>query len=81
VPPGDLAAGRERGNVALSVSASLRLLDAQQVAEIIGMRVDYVYDLCRRNAIPHNRFGRTLRFREETIADWLRESEHGSMSG
>jgi excisionase family DNA binding protein len=55
------------------------LLDAPRVARLIGMRVDYVYELCRRKEIPHLRFGRTLRFREEAVDKWLRESEHGSM--
>jgi len=61
------------------VTGSSKLLDADQVAEVIGMRVDYVYALCRRGQIPHLRFGRTLRFRPEAIDDWLRASEHGSM--
>lgn len=43
------------------------------------MRVDYVWALCRRDQIPHLRFGRTLRFRQEAIDEWLRASEHGSM--
>lgn len=61
------------------MEASSSLLDAEKVAEIIGMRVDYVYALCRQGQIPHLRFGRTLRFRPETIEEWLRDSEHGSM--
>lgn len=55
------------------------LLDAEQVASLIGMRVDYVYALCRRGAIPHLRFGRTLRFRAEAIGEWLQETELASM--
>lgn len=54
------------------------LLTAEEVAEIIGMRVDYVYALTRRQQIPHLRFGRTLRFRSEAIEAWLRASERGS---
>lgn len=56
------------------------LLNAQQVAELIGMRVDYVYALCRRGDIPHLRFGRTLRFRVEAVLEWLRESEVSAVS-
>ena len=56
-----------------------RLLTADEVAEIIGMRVDYVYALSRRNRIPHLRFGRTLRFRADAIDRWLRAEERGSV--
>ena len=51
------------------------LLDAPQVAEILGMRVDFIYALARRGEIPHLRFGRTLRFRAEAIETWLRDQE------
>ena len=54
------------------------LLNADQIAELIGMRVDYVYALARRDAIPHLRFGRTLRFRAEAITRWLEEEERGN---
>ena len=54
-----------------------RLLTAEDVAEIIGMRTDFVYALSRRNEIPHLKFGRTLRFRAEAIDQWLQESERG----
>lgn len=48
-----------------------RLLGAHEVAEIIGMTVDYVYVLCRKGEIPHLKFGRTLRFRDTDIDQWL----------
>lgn len=54
-----------------------RLLRAEEVAERIGMRTDYIYALARRDQIPHVRFGRSLRFRAEAIEDWLRERERG----
>lgn len=56
-----------------------RLLTAEEVAEIIGMRVDYVYALSRRGQIPHLRFGRTLRFRAQAIDAWLGAAERGSL--
>lgn len=55
-----------------------RLVDAAEVAAIIGMRTDYVYALCRQDATPHLRFGRTLRFRQEAVRSWLVESERGA---
>jgi excisionase family DNA binding protein len=56
-----------------------RLLTAEEVAQLIGMRVDYVYALARREEIPHLKFGRTLRFRAESVQEWLRESERGTL--
>jgi excisionase family DNA binding protein len=59
------------------VSTNRRLLDAGDVAGMLGMRVDYIYALARRDEIPHLRFGRTLRFRSEAIEEWLRGAERG----
>lgn len=53
------------------------LLDAHQVAQMIGMTTDYVYALCRRDEIPHLTFGRTRRFRAEKIRQWLVDNESG----
>jgi excisionase family DNA binding protein len=38
-----------------------RLLTAEDVAQILGMRTDFIYRLAREGRIPHLRFGRTLR--------------------
>jgi excisionase family DNA binding protein len=50
------------------------------VAELLGMRVDFIYRLARRGEIPHLRFGRTLRFRSEAINRWLEEREQTNNS-
>jgi excisionase family DNA binding protein len=55
-----------------------RLLTAEDVAQILGMRTDFIYRLAREGRIPHLRFGRTLRFRAEAIARWLEEEERGN---
>ena len=34
-----------------------RLLTAEDVADRLQLRVDHVYKLCRRDEIPHLRFG------------------------
>lgn len=57
-----------------------RLLSAQQVAEIIDMSVEYVWALCRRDEIPHLRFGRHLRFRVEAVESWIHASERGTLA-
>jgi excisionase family DNA binding protein len=55
-----------------------RLLTAEDVAQILGMRTDFLYRLAREGRIPHLRFGRTLRFRAEAIETWLEEQERGN---
>jgi excisionase family DNA binding protein len=55
------------------------LLTAEQVAELIGMRIDYVYELSRRGRIPTITFGRTRRYRREAIEQCLAEVENGTM--
>jgi excisionase family DNA binding protein len=57
---------------------SVRLLTAEDVAELIGMTTDFVYALTRRDQIPHLRFGRTVRYRPEAITRWLEEQERGN---
>lgn len=65
-------------NVSTQASTG-HLLTADEVAQILAMRVDYVYALSRRGQIPHLRFGRTLRFRAEAIETWLRAAERGTL--
>ena len=61
-----------------SAETSDRLLTADEVAEIIGMRVDYVYALSRRGRIPTITFGRQRRYRREAVIRWLEEIEDRS---
>jgi excisionase family DNA binding protein len=60
------------------VSEARPLMTAEEVAELIGMRVNYVYELSRRGRIPTITFGRTRRYRREAIEAWLIEQERGS---
>ena len=53
------------------------LLSAEEVARIVGVRVDYIWALCRADEIPHLRFGRVKRFRRSAIAEWLERREQG----
>jgi excisionase family DNA binding protein len=58
-----------------------KLLTAPQVAELIGMTTDFVYKLSRRGEIPCIRFGRSYRYRAESIEEWLRQSETATVNG
>lgn len=53
------------------------IMDADAVAELIGMGRDWVYAEARADRIPHVRVGRKVRFRRESIDAWLAEIERG----
>jgi excisionase family DNA binding protein len=53
------------------------LLDAEEVARILKVRVDYVWALCRADQIPHQSFGRIKRFRRSAIERWMDRRERG----
>lgn len=52
-----------------------RLLEAEDVAEYLGMRTDWVYREVRAGRLPHIRLGRAVRFRRESIEAWLDSRE------
>jgi excisionase family DNA binding protein len=54
-----------------------RLLSAEEVAERLGMRTDWVWAQARAGRIPHVRLGRYRRFREAAVEAWLRDLETG----
>jgi excisionase family DNA binding protein len=60
--------GRTRGG-------SEQLLSAAEVAEMIGMTREYVYDLSRRGQIPTITFGRKRRYRRAAVESWLEQLE------
>jgi excisionase family DNA binding protein len=53
-----------------------RLLEAEDVAGILGMTTDWVYREVRAKRLPHIRLGRYVRFRRESIEAWLDAREH-----
>jgi excisionase family DNA binding protein len=52
-----------------------RLMTAEQVAELLGMDVEWVWKMSRRGEIPTITFGRFRRYRREAILRWLEELE------
>lgn len=57
-----------------------RLLTAEEIAERLGMRTDWVWAQARAGRIPHVRLGRYRRFRESAIEAWVSELETGGTS-
>jgi excisionase family DNA binding protein len=58
-----------------------RLLEAEEVAQYLGMRTDWVYREVRAGRLPHIRLGRAVRFRRESIEAWLESRERGASNG
>jgi excisionase family DNA binding protein len=53
----------------------MRLLDAKEVAEILQVNVQRVYELTRQGILPSIRIGpRQIRFEETRLMQWI---EHG----
>jgi len=53
------------------------VLDAAQVAELLGLSVDYVRRLSRQGVLPAKRLpgGRTFRYFRDELVEWLREQD------
>jgi excisionase family DNA binding protein len=52
-----------------------RLMTADQVAELLGMDVEWVWKMSRRGAIPTITLGRSRRYRRDAILGWLEAIE------
>jgi excisionase family DNA binding protein len=57
-----------------------RLLTAEEVAERLGVRTDWVWAQARAGRIPHVRLGRYRRFRESALEAWVCGLEADSTS-
>ena len=63
------------------MSTETEFLDANEVAQRLGLSRNRIYDMAKRNEIPNLKFGRFVRFRWGSIVRWLDETEaHGSQS-
>ncbi len=51
------------------------LLTAQQVAELLGVSPEYVWQLSREGRIPTISLGRVRRYRLDSILEWIAEIE------
>ena len=50
-------------------------LDATEVADLLGVSRGFVYELVRRNKIPHKRLMKRVVFPKEIIEKWILEVE------
>lgn len=51
------------------------LLTAEEVSDLIGMGVDWIYEQARNGRIPVVKLGRYRRFRREAIEQWISDNE------
>ena len=61
----------------LRIDSASRLLEAEDVANYLGVRTDWVYREVRAGRLPHIRLGRAVRFRRESIEAWIDSRERG----
>jgi excisionase family DNA binding protein len=54
---------------------SSSLMDADEVAELLGVPKSWVYEQSRQGRIPTVRLGRYRRYRREAIEQWVRGLE------
>ena len=58
-----------------------RLLDAEQVAELLNVPKGWPLEQARAGRIPHVRLGRYVRFRESAIVAWVEGLEQAGSTG
>jgi excisionase family DNA binding protein len=47
------------------------VLNVQQVAQLLGLNRNTVYDAANRGEIPHRRIGKRLLFSRSAVLEWL----------
>jgi excisionase family DNA binding protein len=57
------------------------VLDVPQVARLLRVGRNTVYALVARNAIPHRRLGKAIRFSRASVMSWLSTSWQGAKEG
>lgn len=48
-----------------------KLLNAKEVAEVLGVEISTIYDWVYRKKIEHIKIGKLLRFNPETLQDYI----------
>jgi excisionase family DNA binding protein len=74
----DLSQADGAGIPRVRFESASRLLEVEDVANILGMRTDWVYREVRAGRLPHIRLGRAVRFRRESIEAWIQSRERGA---
>lgn len=51
--------------------STAEVLNVNQVAELLGLGINTVYEAANRGEIPHRRIGRRLIFSRVAVLEWL----------
>ncbi|GAA0472731.1 helix-turn-helix domain-containing protein [Alkalibacillus silvisoli] len=54
-------------------------MTAQETADYLGVCLDTIYRMARKNEIPHARIRRRMLFRKRSIDAWIQEQEMSSL--
>jgi excisionase family DNA binding protein len=60
------------------VAALDRLLTSKEAADLLAVSQRWVEEHARLGTIPHIRLGRFVRFRYQSLLDWIVSLEHGA---
>lgn len=60
-----------------NVPPSEQFMTPDQVCEWLQVKKDWLYDVTQRNAIPHVKIGRQLRYNRGELWDWLQTLRTG----
>ena len=58
----------------------IRLVDAQQLADALGVTRRIIYRWTEEGTLPHLKIGRLVRFDEAAVEAWLASHRHGDWS-
>ena len=59
----------------------MKLMTANEVAQLLNVSVQRVYELIRLHLIPSVRLGRQVRVGEESLRDWIQTGGQGLAGG
>src|SRR5262249_45353031 len=77
-PPHDIRQGMGDSRTQPVELVARRLLDAGDVAELLGVPKSWVYAETRAGRLPHIVIGRYRRYRLEAVTAWIEEHEAGA---
>ena len=52
-----------------------RLLNAQEIADLLGVKKSTIYQWTHQGFIPHVKIGKLVRFKVNTVVNWVNERE------
>lgn len=57
------------------MGSSLKLLNAQEIADLLGVKKSTIYQWTSQEFIPYVKIGKLVRFNVDTVMKWLSKKE------